>query len=153
MSLDNTSHPGTPHDELVPSRYALRVGDIDVMVISDGVIGFLSDGVMGLPATMLGHNVDPAVRAALDNVERHAGPGASAWVLVEDEDDAVTVTVRDDGAGMPAGRLEAAEREGRLGVAASIRARVEDVGGTAVVVSAPGQGTEVELRVPRRRRT
>ena len=94
-----------------------------------------------------------AVRAALDNVERHAGPGASAWVLVEDEDDAVTVTVRDDGAGMPAGRLEAAEREGRLGVAASIRARVEDVGGTAVVVSAPGQGTEVELRVPRRRRT
>ena len=94
-----------------------------------------------------------AVRAALDNVERHAGPGASAWVLVEDEDDAVAVTVRDDGAGMPAGRLEAAEREGRLGVAASIRARVEDVGGTAVVVSAPGQGTEVELRVPRRRRT
>jgi hypothetical protein len=27
MSLDNTSHPGRPGpDELVPSRYALRVG-------------------------------------------------------------------------------------------------------------------------------
>ncbi|MFF1819622.1 MBL fold metallo-hydrolase [Kribbella sp. NPDC058245] len=26
------------HDELVPSRYALKVGDIDVMVISDGVL-------------------------------------------------------------------------------------------------------------------
>jgi len=26
------------HDELVPSRYALRVGEIDVMVISDGVL-------------------------------------------------------------------------------------------------------------------
>ena len=25
-------------DELVPSRYALQVGDIDVMVISDGVL-------------------------------------------------------------------------------------------------------------------
>jgi hypothetical protein len=29
MSLDNTSHPGRPgHDELVPSRYALRVGEL-----------------------------------------------------------------------------------------------------------------------------
>ena len=36
MSLDNTSHPGRPgRDELVPSRYALRVGAIDVMVVSD----------------------------------------------------------------------------------------------------------------------
>jgi hypothetical protein len=38
MSLDKTSHPGRPGpDELVPSRYALRVGEIDVLVISDGV--------------------------------------------------------------------------------------------------------------------
>ena len=39
MSLDNTSHPGGPgSDELVPSRYALKVGTIDVMVVSDGVL-------------------------------------------------------------------------------------------------------------------
>src|SRR5262245_9525701 len=57
MSLDNTSHPGRPGpDELVPSRYALRVGEIDVMVVSDGVIT--------LPGAMLAHNADPAVRAA-----------------------------------------------------------------------------------------
>ncbi len=38
MSLDIVSHPGrTGSNELVPSRYALRVGDIDVLVISDGV--------------------------------------------------------------------------------------------------------------------
>jgi len=38
MSLDKTSHAGRPGpDELVPSRYALRVGEIDVLVISDGV--------------------------------------------------------------------------------------------------------------------
>ena len=36
MSLDSTSHPGGP--ELVPSRYALRVGEIDVLVVSDGVL-------------------------------------------------------------------------------------------------------------------
>jgi glyoxylase-like metal-dependent hydrolase (beta-lactamase superfamily II) len=39
MSLDNITLPGrTGLDELVPSRYALKVGDIDVMVISDGVL-------------------------------------------------------------------------------------------------------------------
>jgi glyoxylase-like metal-dependent hydrolase (beta-lactamase superfamily II) len=39
MSLDTTSPIIAPRpDELVPSRYALRVGDIDVMVISDGVL-------------------------------------------------------------------------------------------------------------------
>ena len=36
MSLDNTSHPGRAGpDELVPSRYALRVGEIDVLVVSE----------------------------------------------------------------------------------------------------------------------
>jgi glyoxylase-like metal-dependent hydrolase (beta-lactamase superfamily II) len=68
---DNTSQPsvkscadkmnakyihGRPEPELVPSRYALKVGEIDVMVVSDGVLS--------LPGAMLGHNVDPAVRAA-----------------------------------------------------------------------------------------
>lgn len=39
MSHVHTAHPGaTGHDELVPSRYALKVGDIDVTVISDGVL-------------------------------------------------------------------------------------------------------------------
>src|SRR5512144_44479 len=55
MSLD-TSHPGRPGlDELVPSRYALNVGDIDVLVVSDGVLM--------LPSAMLGYNADAAVRA------------------------------------------------------------------------------------------
>ena len=57
MSLDYTSHPGRPGpDEFVPSRYALRVGEIDVLVVSDGVLP--------LPTAMLAHNVDPTVRAA-----------------------------------------------------------------------------------------
>ncbi|HTC23315.1 MAG TPA: MBL fold metallo-hydrolase, partial [Gemmatimonadales bacterium] len=43
-------------DELVPSRYALRVGEIDVLVISDGVFP--------LPATTLATNADPADLAA-----------------------------------------------------------------------------------------
>ena len=74
---------------------------------------------------------------------------ARAWILVEDWGDEVIVTVRDDGPGIPAGRLEKAEGEGRMGVALSIRGRLRDLGGTAELISVPGQGTEVELKVPR----
>src|SRR5258708_25129592 len=57
MSLNNTSRPGGPGpDELVPSRYALRVGEIDVLVISDGVFP--------LQAATLATNADPADLAA-----------------------------------------------------------------------------------------
>jgi len=94
-------------------------------------------------------DLSAAVGAALDNVREHAGAGAQAWVLVEDDGDEVVVTVRDDGVGIAPGRLEEAEQDGRLGVASSVRGRVADHGGTTSVVSSPGDGTEVELRVPR----
>ncbi|MFB7374009.1 MacS family sensor histidine kinase [Streptomyces sp. NPDC056222] len=90
-----------------------------------------------------------AVGAALDNVRVHAGGNAQAWILVEDWPDEVIVTVRDDGPGIPEGRLAQAEGEGRMGVALSIRGRLRDLGGTAELISVPGQGTEVELKVPR----
>ena len=111
----------------------------------------------GEPVTLPGpvaREVVAAVGAALDNVRAHGGPGADgqgarAWILVEDEADEVIVTVRDDGPGIPEGRLEEARRAGRLGVAHSIQGRLRDVGGSVDVVSIPGQGTEVEMRVPR----
>jgi glyoxylase-like metal-dependent hydrolase (beta-lactamase superfamily II) len=57
MSLVNVSYPGTPgYDELVPSRYALRVGEIDVLVISDGVLP--------IPAVTMATNADSADLAA-----------------------------------------------------------------------------------------
>jgi len=90
-----------------------------------------------------------AAGEALDNVRRHAGGDARAWVLVEDDGTAVTVSVRDNGLGFAEGRLAEAETAGRLGVAQSIKGRLRDAGGSACVRSSPGQGTEVELRVPR----
>ncbi|MGI5321872.1 MacS family sensor histidine kinase [Actinomadura nitritigenes] len=96
------------------------------------------------------HEVAAAVAAALDNVRRHCGDGARAWVLLEDGPGEVTVSVRDDGPGMSPGRLDAAAASGRLGVAQSIRGRVRDLGGTVSIVSAPGEGTEIEMTVPRR---
>jgi len=90
-----------------------------------------------------------AIRAALDNVRRHCGERTRAWVLVEDEPGLVTVTVRDDGPGIPAGRLAEAAAAGRLGVSHSICGRLRELGGDATIRSVPGEGTEVELRLPR----
>jgi signal transduction histidine kinase len=110
-------------------------------------------GAPVLLAPAAAKEVAAAVSAALDNVRNHAGDGARAWILVEDEPDVVIVTVRDDGPGIPEGRLAQAEGEGRLGVALSIRGRLRDMGGTAEVISVAGQGTEVELKVPRGKAT
>jgi signal transduction histidine kinase len=89
-----------------------------------------------------------AATAAVDNVRKHAGAGAHGWVLVEDEGDAVRISVRDDGGGFGPGRLSVAAGAGRLGVSQSILGRIRDVGGTATVTSKPAEGTEVDLRVP-----
>jgi len=89
-----------------------------------------------------------AVSACLDNVVTHVGASAPAWVLLEVTPDALLVTVRDEGPGIPQGRLEEAAREGRLGVASSVRGRVAELGGTATV-STGSYGTEWELSFPR----
>ncbi|MGC5345916.1 MacS family sensor histidine kinase [Streptomyces sp. DT171] len=112
-------------------------------------ISFAEPGTPVLLAPEAARELAAAVGAALDNVRVHAGPEARTWILVEDEPDEVIVTVRDDGPGIPEGRLAQAEGEGRLGVAQSIRGRLRDLGGTAELISVPGQGTEVELKVPK----
>src|ERR1700745_961013 len=72
ISLDNLRRGRSGLDEFVPSRYALKVGEIDVMVVSDGVLS--------LPGAMLGHNVDPAVRGAwLEN--NFLPPDVLEWAL------------------------------------------------------------------------
>ncbi|MGF7147455.1 glyoxylase-like metal-dependent hydrolase (beta-lactamase superfamily II) [Sphingomonas zeicaulis] len=57
MKLDIFAQPdATGAEELVPSRYALRVGELDVLVVSDGVLP--------LPTETLATNAEPAARAA-----------------------------------------------------------------------------------------
>jgi signal transduction histidine kinase len=96
-----------------------------------------------------GREVAAAVGAALANVEAHAGEAARAWVLLEDEGAELVVSIRDDGVGFAPDRLATALAEGRLGVSRSITGRLRDLGGSAAVTSAPGAGTEIELRLPR----
>jgi signal transduction histidine kinase len=89
------------------------------------------------------------VGAALANVALHVGREASAWVLLEDVDGEIEISVRDDGPGIPDGRLAAAEAEGRLGVARSMRGRVLDLGGTITCDTGPDRGTEWIIRLAR----
>lgn len=88
------------------------------------------------------------VGACLDNVTRHVGEGAAAWVLLDDLGDQVSVSVRDDGPGIPEGRLAEARESGRLGVSESIEGRVRDLGGTATLTTG-AEGTEWEILVPK----
>ena len=87
-----------------------------------------------------------ATREALVNAAKHAGvPDVALYSEVTPDE--VTVFVRDRGAGFdPAG-----VPEDRRGLRDSVVGRVQRVGGTAVVHSSPGGGTEVELSVPRDR--
>ena len=88
-----------------------------------------------------------AVKEALSNVDKHAGPQARSWVVVEDLGDEVLVSIRDDGCGTTPARLEQARVDGHLGVSQSIRGRIADLGGSVMVRTAPGEGTEWELKV------
>lgn len=117
-----------------------RASPLNVTVSTPGV-------PVRLPAPVAAELV-AAVRACLDNVAVHVGRDASAWVLLEDAPAQVTVTVRDDGPGIPAERLAEAETAGRLGVSQSIRGRLAELGGTASLETG-SFGTEWELVVPR----
>ena len=128
-------------------------GDVDLRaLVSQYASPLVSVGVpataVPMPAAVAAE-VLAAVAAALGNVTDHAATNGRAWVLIEDEDGVVTVTIRDEGVGMAPTRLAEAEAAGRLGVAQSIKGRIRDVSGTVTITSGPGAGTEVEIRVPR----
>jgi len=80
---------------------------------------------------------------ALTNRRKHA-PGSSAAVTFAWADDAVVVTVRDDGPGFTPGT----GADGRLGQH-TMRERAGVLGARLDVESAPGAGTTVRLTVPR----
>lgn len=73
MNMDITLQIGRRQpEELVPSRYAVQIGDIEVLIISDGVLP--------LPTQMLAHNAESAVRAAWLH-DMFLPPDAFDWSL------------------------------------------------------------------------
>jgi signal transduction histidine kinase len=102
-------------------------------------------GPIWLPA----HHVEElaaAARQALENVGEHAGASRAA-LFAEEDGGTVVVTIRDDGRGFTYDEAAFAAA-GKMGLAKSIKGRVEQLGGRMRVTSRPGAGAEVELRVP-----
>jgi signal transduction histidine kinase len=144
-----------------PSLPRMGGGDADVEARGEvdlrSVLGQFADGTASvippaepvLISARVADELAAAVSAALDNVRRHAGADAQTWILIEDKAKEVTITIRDNGVGVPAGRLAEAAASGRMGMAKSIEGRLRDLGGTATLDSSPGTGTSLELNVPK----
>jgi signal transduction histidine kinase len=85
-----------------------------------------------------------ACQEAATNAARHSG-ASRVSIYVEADGDGVTAYVRDEGAGFDT----AAVPPDRRGIAQSVIGRMRRHGGTATITSHPGQGTEVQLQLPR----
>jgi signal transduction histidine kinase len=90
-----------------------------------------------------------AAHEALVNIERHAR-ASLATVQLAYEDDAVTLSVRDDGVGL--GHRDPFGRSGHFGIRAMQR-RLEDAGGDLRISNVTPRGVHVEAVIPRRKRT
>lgn len=85
-----------------------------------------------------------AAREAMVNASKYAGTD-SISVFGEVDQEEVLVFVRDRGAGFDMDGIP----EDRMGVRGSILGRMERHGGSARIRTGPGEGTEVQLRMPR----
>ena len=119
---------------------ARSVDDLDVTVSSVGPVHLENPVVAEIAA---------AVRQALENVVQHART-ERASVFLEEEDGVATVSIRDDGAGFQYDE-RALISAGKVGILKSMKGRIEELGGTIRIASAPGRGTEVEFRIPSER--
>jgi len=110
----------------------LHARSIDVVVVGDAPLDERMAAVVA------------AAREAMVNAAKFAGV-ERVQVFLEVEGDKVTVFVRDRGVGFDPASVDGDRR----GVSESIVGRMTRHGGTAVVRSSPGQGTEVELNMTR----
>ena len=88
-----------------------------------------------------------AVRELLFNVKKHAGVNR-ATVTLSEEKGRLCVRVADHGVGFDLAEMQRSQREkGGFGLF-SLRERVSLIGGRLEIRSAPGKGTEIQVRIP-----
>lgn len=92
--------------------------------------------------------LDAVISEVLNNVAKHAGPNARAWLFLEVDGNLAIVSVRDNGIGGDPNQFAAAMRSGRMGMKDSIYGRIHELGGQATLRTAPGRGVEWEFRIP-----
>lgn len=105
---------------------------VEVVTVGESAVDALVDELLA------------AAREAMVNAAKHSG-APRVDVYAEARPDAIEVFVRDTGCGFDVATVPG----DRVGLSSSIRARVQRIGGTATVDSVLGDGTEVELRLPR----
>lgn len=98
-----------------------------------------------IPAYVAG-NLILVVQEAVHNALHHAAPRQVEIAVESDPAGGVSIEVRDDGTGFELG-TQAGPRHGHFGLA-GMRERVERLGGTFEIESAPGRGTRVRGTVP-----
>ncbi len=86
------------------------------------------------------------VQEALSNAQRHAG-ARHVKVTFEDRDDALRITIEDDGCGFDPAEAVAGRDEGGLGLL-GMEERAAHVGGQVAFDSTPGRGTRVAVAIP-----
>jgi signal transduction histidine kinase len=84
-----------------------------------------------------------AISEALTNTARHAR-AHHAWIEIASRGGALSVSIRDDGAGFEPARSQTEDHYGLLG----LRERARLGGGSLEVTSGPGQGTLLHLTLP-----
>ena len=137
--LQGRAEPGRPAtvqsalETLAARIEASEHAAVDLVVVGDAALDIQLEAVVA------------AVGEAATNAARHSGVDEVA-VYVEVEPAAVTAYVRDEGKGFD----PTAVPPDRHGIAQSIRGRIERHGGTVVIDTAPGEGTEVTIGLPRR---
>ena len=89
-------------------------------------------------------NVIWLVGEGLTNVARHA-KASRAWLILEEDSNCLVVTVSDDGVGFNPGEVE--KRAGHFGLI-GLRERARLAKGTLEIHSAPGEGTQLIMRLP-----
>ena len=123
-----------PAVEAIATRVEQRHNvPVDVVVVGDA------------PLDEAGRALVEACQEAALNAAKHSGaPLVSVYVEVEPEE--LSGFVRDEGKGFDPDQVPTDRR----GIADSIRGRIRRHGGSVSILSAPGEGTEVQLRLPRK---
>jgi signal transduction histidine kinase len=122
-----------PAVEAIATRVEQRHNvPVDIVVVGDA------------PLDEAGRALVDACQEAAFNAARHSGAPLVS-VYVEVEPDELTGFVRDEGKGFDPDQVPSDRR----GIADSIRGRIRRHGGTVSILSSPGEGTEVQLRLPR----
>ena len=143
------------HDLVDPSPAAGGVAPADVeAAIRTAARRHVPDAtltVVGEPVPVgaeTAHALARIAQSAVANVHRHAGPARLGLTLTYLHD-AVALDVFDDGRGFDVDEVasRAVGPEGGFGLRA-MRQRVEQLGGTITVESAPGEGTVVGVQLP-----